>query len=126
MGNIPLIIGVLNALLVLISVIGNSLLLVAILRTPSLRSPSTIFLCSVAALDLLVGFVVQPVFVASIFNLENLTLRYANNMLTSSLCGVSLGTMTAISVDRFLALHFHLQYPNLMTEKRAIYATATL
>jgi len=34
--------------------------------------------------------------------------------------------MTAISVDRFLALRYHMLYPNLMTEKRAIYTSATI
>ena len=41
-------------------------------------------------------------------------------------CGVSLSTMTAITVDRFLALHYHLQYPNLMTTSRAIYTIITI
>ena len=34
--------------------------------------------------------------------------------------------MTMISVDRFLALHYHMRYPNLMTANRAVYASATL
>ena len=42
------------------------------------------------------------------------------------LCGVSLTTITAISVDRLLALHYHMTYPNLMTTKRALYASASL
>ena len=41
-------------------------------------------------------------------------------------CSVSLWTMTAITVDRFLALHYHLQYPNLMTTSRAIYTIVTI
>ena len=56
---------VFNSLLMLISIVGNALVLAAILKTPSLRSPSTVFLCSLAVSDLLVGFVVQPVYIAS-------------------------------------------------------------
>ena len=41
-------------------------------------------------------------------------------------CGVSLLTMTAIAVDRFFALHYHMRYPNLMKTSRAIYLLATL
>jgi len=37
------------------------------------------------------------------------------------LCGVSLSTITAVSVDRCLALRCHVLYPNLMTTKRALY-----
>ena len=41
-------------------------------------------------------------------------------------CGVSLSTMTAIIVDRFFALHYHLQHPNLMKTSRAIYTIWTI
>ena len=43
----------LNAPLMLISVISNPLVLAAILRTPSLRSPSILLLCRLAASDLI-------------------------------------------------------------------------
>ena len=57
---------ILNAPLMLTSITGNALVLAAILRTPSLRSvPSTVFLCSLAIIDFLVGLVVQPVYIAS-------------------------------------------------------------
>ena len=56
---------VLNAPPMVISIIGNILLLVAVLRTPSIRSPSTILLCSLALSDLLVGVVVQSLYLAA-------------------------------------------------------------
>ncbi|XP_078344119.1 melanocortin receptor 4-like [Oculina patagonica] len=115
---------VLNAPLMLISIIGNTLVLAAIVRTPSLRSPSTIFLCSLAFSDFLAGFVVQPVYIAN--ELTNDSLYNIRNITTLSVCGASLFTITAISVDRFLALHYHMRYPNLMTTHRAIYTSATL
>lgn len=40
--------------------------------------------------------------------------------------GVSLSTMTAISVDRFLALHYHMRYPDVMTVHRAMYTIVGL
>ena len=39
-------------------------------------------------------------------------------------CGVSLSTMTAISVDRFLALRYHMRYSDVMTVKRALFTIA--
>ena len=111
---------VLNAPLMLISITGNSLALAAILRTSSLRTPSTVFLGSLAVSDLLVGLVVQPFFIATLFKSGG-SLLQSYNMLSSSCCGVSLCTMTAISVDRFLALHYHMRYSNLMTSKRALH-----
>ncbi len=55
---------VLNAALMLIATIGNSLVLTAIFRTPALCSPSTTLLCILALSDLLVGFVAQPLYIA--------------------------------------------------------------
>ncbi|XP_078344037.1 melanocyte-stimulating hormone receptor-like [Oculina patagonica] len=115
---------VLNAPLMLISIIGNTLVLAAILRTPSLRSPSTVFLCSLAVSDILVGLVVQPVYIANVF--RNDSLFKIRNTVAFSACGVSLMTMTAISVDRFLALHYHMRYPDLMTTLRPMCISATL
>ena len=119
---------ILNAPLMLTSITGNALVLAAILRTPSLRSvPSTIFLCSLAITDFLVGLVVQPVYIASELQyLAGGPHSKVEALISTSLCGVSLATITAISVDRLLALHYHMTYPNLMTTKRAMYASASL
>lgn len=116
---------ILNAPLILACVTGNSLILAAILRTPSLRSPSTIFMCSLAISDLLVGIVVQPVYIAYELKQEP-PLTFAINVLFIFIGVVSLCTMTAISVDRFMALQFHLRYQCLMTEKRAMYTSLSL
>jgi len=43
-----------------------------------------------------------------------------------SVCGVSLCTMTATSLDRFLALHYHMRFPNFKTEERAAYTSGIL
>ena len=117
---------ILNAPLMLLSIIGNALVLVAILKTPSIRSPSVIFLCSLAVSDLLVGLVVQPAYIAEQIVRTVPTLQKAVGAMGFVGCGVSLCTMTAITVDRFLALHYHLQYPNLMTTSRAIYTIVTI
>ena len=116
---------ILNAPLMLACVTGNSLILAAILRTPSLRSPSTIFMCSLAISDLLVGIMVQPVYIAYELKQEP-PLTFAIKVLFIFTGVVSLCTMTAISVDRFMALQFHLRYQCLMTEKRAMYTSLSL
>ena len=117
---------ILNAPLMLLSIFGNALVLVAILRTPSIHSPSVIFLCNLAVTDLLVGLVVQPAYIAQQIVRTVSALQDAVTAMGFAGCGVSLWTMTAITVDRFLALHYHLQYPNLMTTSRAIYTIVTL
>ena len=119
---------ILNVPLMLTSITGNALVLAAILRTPSLRSvPSIIFLCSLASTDLLVGLLGQPFYIASeLYHSTGGPLSKVETFISASLCGVSLATITAISVDRLLALHYHMMYPNLMTTKRAMYASASL
>ena len=117
---------ILNAPLMLLSIVGNALVLVAILRTPSVRSPSVIFLCNLAVTDLLVGLVVQPTYIAEQLVRTVPALEEPVRAMGFSMGGVSLSTMTAITVDRFLALHYHMQYPNLMTKSRAIYTIITI
>ena len=56
---------ILNAPLMLISILGNALVLAAITTTPSIRStPHMIMLCSLAVSDFLVGLIAQPIFIA--------------------------------------------------------------
>lgn len=119
---------VVNDPLMLIAIIANALVLFAILRTSSLRSvPSTVFICSLASTDLLVGLALQPIYIASEFqNSSGSLLLKTRELMANLLCGVSLSTMTAISVDRCLALRCHVLYPNLMTTKRALYSSASL
>ena len=115
----------LNAPLVIISVIGNSLVLAAILKTRTLHSPSLMFLCSLAVSDLLVGLVVQPIYNA--YELTRFSFLYQPmTTMAVTVAGVSLSTMTAISVDRVSALHYHMRYPNVMTVPRAMYTIVSL
>ncbi len=111
----------LNAPLMLFSIIGNSLVLAAILRTPSLRSPFMILLCSLALSDLLVGLVTQPLYITQELKEDELLLSVISGVTTFSCCGVSLCTMTAISLDRFAALHYHMRYVTMVTTTRLVY-----
>ena len=111
---------VLNAPLMLISILGNALVLAAIIRTPSIRSTSMIMLCSLAVSDLLVGFLAQPINIA--MQLFEYNFIYdAWSVIGPYLVRVSLMTITAIAVDRFLALHYHMRYASFVTESRVKY-----
>ena len=111
---------VINVPLMLISILGNALVLAAITRTPSICSPSMSLLCSLAVSDLLVGFIAQPLFIADELIKENLVLYRVSAMIGFSLCGVSLATMTLISVDRLLAVEYHMRYATLVSQSRVI------
>ena len=112
---------VLNAPLMLISILGNALVLAAIIRTPSIRSTlHMIMLCSLAVADFLVGLIAQPINIAEQLT-EDRIVNYLVGLTGPFLCVVSLMTITAITVDRFLALHYHMRYTTIVTESRVKY-----
>ena len=119
------IICLLNVPLMLTSILVNALVLAAIRRTPSIRSTSMILLCSLAVSDLLVGFIGQPIYIGDLLT-QNSSISQLSIMVGFSVCTVSLLTITAISVDRLLAVHFHLRYPTLMTKSRVKYILALI
>ena len=108
-----------NVPLMLISILVNALVLAAIKRTPSIHSTSTIFLCSLAVSDFLVGVIGQPIYIGDLLtNLKYPSVSQLSAVVGFSVCTVSLLTLTAISIDRLLAVHFHLRYPTLVTKSR--------
>ena len=106
--------------------LGNSLILVSLHKESSLHPPSKLLYRCLATTDLLVGLVAQPLHATLSFSyswtLEDRRIFYYTNdavIITSHmLCGVSLLTMTAISVDRLLALLLGLRYRQIVTLKR--------
>jgi len=113
----------LNVPLILTAILGNALVLTAILTTPSLRSHSMIMLCNLAIADFLVGVITQPFYIVKELT-ENRLLDILWDTVAYSFCGVSLLIITTISVDRFLALHYHMRYSTIVTILRVRYMIA--
>jgi len=116
---------VLNVPLIVTAILGNALVLTTILTTPSIRSLSMIMLCNLAVADFLVGLVTQPFYIVKELT-ENRLLDILWDTIAYSFCGVSLLIITAISVDRFLALHYHMRYSTLVTISRVRYVISLL
>ena len=112
---------VLNVPLMLISVVGNTLVLVTVITNSSLRSSSTILLCGLAVSDLAVGLIVQPFYIAKELNSTEF-LQFLTTTMAFAFCGVSFATMALISVDRFMALRYHLNYSNVVTSSRVVFS----
>ena len=106
---------------------GNFLIVFAIAKSEDLRSPSFILLGCLAATDLFVGFVSQPISAArKIAELrENLT-AFCTLKILHSTSGISLFTLAAVSVDRVLCLILHLRYKAIVTVPRTWIATSVL
>lgn len=125
--NIGIIVNcVFNAVLMLIAIIGNSLVMAAIWRTPTLRSPFTTLLCNLAVSDFLVRFVAQPLFIAVELKGFLYFLKKYFSFMTYGSCGVSLCTTPIISLDRFAALHYHMSYVTTVTTTRVLCTLVTI
>ena len=106
----------LSAVNVLVSVtafLGNTLILVALHKEASLHPPSKLLYRNLAITDLCVGIIAEPLNVAYSMSVLNDICVYMQQIsfITSGIfCSISLLTMTAISVDRLLALLLGLRY----------------
>lgn len=117
-------ISVLHSVFSVIATVTNIIVLVAIWRTPFLQSSSTALLSGLAVADLGVGLVVQPAFtvlhvliITKHFDVCFLVMFY--NVSSSFLSGISVATVTALSLDRYLCLHLNLRYQEIVTKRRA-------
>ena len=121
----------LNSILSVAAFLGNALILISLHKESSLHPPSKLLLRSLATTDLCVGLIAEPLSVIywmSQVNKQWNICRYAviAQFITSYiLCGVSVGTLTAISVDRLLALLLGLRYKQVVTLKRVYLITIT-
>ena len=110
--------------------LGNALIIVALQKLSSLHSASRLLLGCLAATDLGVGLITQPIRIALFMSPEHSKLCYYLRILFDTIglmfCAVSLLTTTAISVDRFLALMLGLRYRQVVTLKRASVFVVTL
>ena len=119
---------VINSFLSVTAFLGNTLILVALHKESSLHAPSKLLFRTLATTDLCVGIVLEPLVVT--FWMSTVKKRwnvcrfaYDGSLFTGFLlCSVSLFTLTAISVDRLLALLLGLRYRQVVTLKR-IYVT---
>ena len=122
---------VLNIVLSITAILGNTLILVALHKESSLHPPSKLLFRTLATTDLCVGIIVEPLLVSyymSAMNEQWNICRWAFILafLTGYIvCSVSLFAITAISVDRLLALLLGLRYRLVVTLKRT-YITVTV
>ena len=103
-------------------ILGNLLIIVALQKPSSLHPPSKLLLGCLATTDLCVSLIIQPLFVINLVSSEHYTRCYYVQLLVHAIgaifCGVSLLTLTAMSVDRLLAVMLGLRYRQLVTLRR--------
>ena len=129
--NNLIILSVINIFLSITASLGNTLILVALRKETSLHPPSKLLYRNLAITDLCVGIIVEPVIVCYWASqaMERWDIcRYvvvSKYVIGFILCSVSLMTVTALSVDRLLALLLGFRYRQVVTLKRS-YAIITI
>ena len=112
----------LNTFFSITAILGNILILIALNKVTSIRPPTKLLFRCLAVTDLCVGLVTQPLFtvllLASLNDNEYSYVDLTEVISSQVLCGVSLLTSTAISVDRLLALSLGLRYRYVVTLRR--------
>ena len=102
--------------------LGNALIIVALQKVSSLHPPSKLLLGCLACTDLGVGLISQPLFSGFYLSPEHSKSCYylwiIFYIVGGTISGVSLLTVTAISVDRLLALLLGLRYRQVVTVRR--------
>ena len=126
---------VFNAILCYTAIMFNSVSIHAIRRTSSLPKPLKALLLSLAVSDLCVGLIVQPLYVAVLVmllqqNTENNPIYRTTSLvyhITINLFAyASFFSVTALTADRFLAVHLHLRYQEFVTLRRVVGAVISI
>ena len=121
---------VINACTSFLAAFGNSIVLMAIWRSPSLHTPSNTLLFGLALTDFSVGTFVQPMQVAiCLFTLVTKEgspqeLKSTFDVLSVVLSAASFVMATFISIDRYLVFYLHMRYQMIVTTKKVIVVIA--
>ena len=110
---------VVNAFSAYTATMLNILTIHAMRKTLSLQKPLKTLLVSLAVSDLGVGLLAQPLYITRMINLTYSTFM-AFTIIATLFAYPSFFLLVAISVDRFLAIHLHLRYQELVTHKRVV------
>ena len=116
---------VFNSFLSYTTITLNIVTIHAIRKTALLPKPLRTLLLSLAASDVGVGLLVQPLYISTLVSRLNQKridcISYKKLFAAMNFfCISSLLNVVTISVDRFLAVHLHLRYQELVTHKRVI------
>jgi len=121
--NQIIVLSVINTLLAITAIVGNSVIQIAIHKGNSLHEPSRVLLQNLVASDLFVGFV-ELLLVGKWISILQEHWQSCHYFYLAYIMGafvsmsLSLGTLAAISVDRLLALFLGLTYRQVVTLRR--------
>ncbi|EDO37207.1 predicted protein, partial [Nematostella vectensis] len=109
------------------SILGNILILLAIKRTRSLQSITSVFIANLAVADFLLAVIGMPFTMTSSITYDWIFGPFwckLNGMANSVFCIASMLSLAAVSIDRYFAIITPLKYPMLMTPRMAFMLVA--
>ncbi|XP_034739079.1 alpha-1A adrenergic receptor-like [Etheostoma cragini] len=110
---------------IVFAIAGNILVILSVMCNRHLRTPTHYFIINLAIADLLLGTTVLPVSATLeildywVFGRIFCDIWAAVDVLC---CTASIMSLCVISIDRYIGVSYPLQYPGIVTEKRAILA----
>lgn len=114
---------VLNSFFAICSSVGNILIVIGLWKTTSPQTPANILLGWFAFCDILLGLLAGPAYVvfkvaemAREFELYCLS-RVVYEFCSQTALNASFLVLTFMSIDRYLSLHLHLRYKEVVTKK---------
>ncbi len=118
--NQEITISAINTVFAVTAFLGNALIIAALQKPSSLHPSSKLLFGSLATTDLCVGLISQPLRVFYLMSSEHSKRRCYYYLLVSNstgfyFCAVSLFTLTAISVERLLALILGVRFKHVVT-----------
>ncbi|KAM3601532.1 uncharacterized protein V6R79_014432 [Siganus canaliculatus] len=118
-------VGMVLAFFIMFAIVGNILVILAVVCNRHLRIPTNYFIINLAIADLLLGTTVLPVSATLevldswVFGRIFCDIWAAVDVLC---CTASIMSLCVISIDRYIGVRYPLQYPTIVTEKRALLA----
>ncbi|XP_071670888.1 alpha-1B adrenergic receptor isoform X3 [Patagioenas fasciata] len=120
-----IIVGLILGAFILFAIVGNILVILSVACNRHLRIPTNYFIINLAIADLLLSFTVLP-FSATLEVLGYWVLGRIFCDIWAAVdvlcCTASILSLCAISIDRYIGVRYSLQYPTLVTRRRAILA----
>ncbi|KAJ3589152.1 hypothetical protein NHX12_010000 [Muraenolepis orangiensis] len=118
-------VGMVLASFIMFAIVGNIMVILSVVCNRHLRIPTNYFIINLAIADLLLGTTVLPVSATLevldhwVFGRIFCDIWAAVDVLC---CTASIMSLCAISIDRYIGVSYPLQYPMIVTKKRALLA----